>query len=78
MIAIRAGRLIDGRGGSPVEHGAVLVDGNRIVAVGSPREVAIPEDAQVFDFLEDTVLPGLIDGHVHFAPDDGPRLRTAV
>ncbi len=70
MIAIRAGRLIDGRGGLPVEHGIVLVDGNRIVAAGTRREVGIPEDAQVFDFPEDTVLPGLIDGHVHFAPDD--------
>ena len=44
---IKAGRLIDGRGGPPIENGAVLVQGSRIRAVGMAKDVAAPEGARV-------------------------------
>ena len=44
---IKAGLLIDGKGGPPVEQGAVLVQGSKIVAVGRERDVVPPEGAAV-------------------------------
>jgi len=62
-IAIRAGRLIDGRGGPPVANAVILIDGERITAVGPG--LAIPAGARVIDLSRYTVLPGLIDAHTH-------------
>ena len=64
---IRAARLIDGRGGPPLDRGAVLLEGDRIAAVGTEESVVPPEGASVqeLDYGEQTLLPGLVDGHVH-------------
>jgi imidazolonepropionase-like amidohydrolase len=64
-IAIRAGRLFDSRSGQLRVRQVVLIDGERITAVGSEAEVKIPSGAQVIDFSRATVLPGLIDAHTH-------------
>ncbi len=63
VTAIRAARLIDGRGGPPVASAVVLVRGDRIDAVGSG--LAIPAGARVVDLGSATLLPGLIDLHTH-------------
>jgi imidazolonepropionase-like amidohydrolase len=63
VVAIRAGRLIDGRGGAPITNAVILVRGDRITAVGSG--IAIPQGAEVIDLSRSTVLPGLIDAHTH-------------
>ena len=62
-IAIRAGRLIDGKGGAPISNAVILIEGERITAVGAG--LAIPRDARVIDLGAATVLPGLIDCHTH-------------
>ena len=64
---IKAARLIDGRGERPLERGAVLLEGDRIRAVGTEESVEPPEGAHVeeFDYNDKTILPGLIDCHVH-------------
>ncbi len=64
---IKAGRLIDGRGGKAQERMAVLIEGPAIRAVGPQDWVSAPEGApvEVFDFSDKTVLPGLVDGHTH-------------
>lgn len=64
---IKGARLIDGLGGPPVEDGAILVNGSRIVAVGAAREVKAPEgaEAETFDYPGQTVMPGMIDCHTH-------------
>ena len=62
-IAIRAGRLIDGLGGAPVTDAVILVENDRITAVG--KGLAIPAGAQVIDLRRSTVLPGFIDAHTH-------------
>lgn len=62
-IAITGATLIDGSGRDPVRNATVLVQGDRIAAVGP--SVAIPKGAQVLDAAGRTVLPGIIDTHVH-------------
>ena len=62
-IAIRAGTLIDGTGAAPVRNAVILVQGDRITAVGAG--VAIPAGATVIDLSAATVLPGFLDAHVH-------------
>lgn len=64
-VAIRAGRLFDSKSGRILENQLVLVDGERISAVGPADQVQIPSGAQVIDLSKATVLPGLIDGHTH-------------
>ncbi|HVR98854.1 MAG TPA: amidohydrolase family protein, partial [Thermoanaerobaculia bacterium] len=59
------GRLIDGYGGVPIENSVVVIEGERIRAVGRMGEVAIPEGAEVISTEGMSVLPGLWDMHVH-------------
>lgn len=68
-IVLRAARMFDGTSDSIIQHGAVVVQGNRIVAAGA--SVAIPVDAQVIDLGDVTLLPGLIDSHVHLTDQSG-------
>ena len=67
-VAIRAARLIDGRGGTPMLNPVILIDSTRITAVG-PR-LAIPPGATVIDLGNATILPGLIDCHTHITGGD--------
>ena len=64
---IRAARLIDGTGAAPLERGTILIEGDAISAVGTEESVVAPEGAQVqeFDYPDNTLLPGLVDCHVH-------------
>ncbi len=64
-IAIRAGRLFDSKGGRVLTNQMILVQGERISAVGAANTVKIPDGAQVIDFSQATVLPGLVDAHTH-------------
>jgi imidazolonepropionase-like amidohydrolase len=64
-IAITNVRIIDGNGGVPIEHGAVVVDDRRIVAIGAASGVSVPKGSRRIDGKGGTVLPGLADMHVH-------------
>ena len=64
-LAITGVRLIDGTGGDPIERATVIVEGERIDTVGAASKVKIPKDAAVIDAEGMTLLPGLIDCHVH-------------
>ncbi len=63
VIAIRCGRLVDGKNNVPTPDAIILIEGERITAVG--RDVKIPAGADVIDLSKATVLPGLIDTHTH-------------
>ena len=64
-IAIRHIRILDGRG-HKLERGTLVIDGDRILAIGPDQTVRVPKGAQRVDGRGLTVLPGLIDCHVHF------------
>lgn len=59
---IRGGTLIDGNGGPPLANSVIVVEGNRITAVGAQGAVNIPAGAQVIDAAGKFIIPGLIDG----------------
>jgi imidazolonepropionase-like amidohydrolase len=62
-ILIKAGKLIDVRGGRVLANQNILVQGDRIAQVGP--DIAAPAGARVIDLSHSTVLPGLIDNHTH-------------
>src|SRR5579859_7819426 len=66
MLAITNGTLIDGRGSEPLTGMTLLIDNERIAALGRQHELTIPRDTQVIDANGGSILPGLIDTHVHF------------
>jgi len=65
LKALVGGRLIDGYGGAPLLDSVVIIDGEKIVAVGRQGQVAIPAGAEVISTEGMDVLPGLWDCHVH-------------
>jgi imidazolonepropionase-like amidohydrolase len=64
-VVISGVRLIDGRGGAPVEDATVVVDGERIAAAGPRAQVRPPAGAQTVDGKGLTLLPGFLDAHFH-------------
>lgn len=70
--AIRNARVIDGTGAPATEHVTVLIDGDRITRIGHDLDVG---DRQVLDATGLTLLPGLIDSHVHLNSVPGAMLR---
>lgn len=62
--------LIDGTGAEPVENGSVVIQDNRIKEVFPGRPGTLPAGAEVFDCRGQTLLPGLIDAHVHIGAVD--------
>lgn len=71
VLVIRGGRVVDGTGRGPIEDGVVVVRGERIERVGPAAEVEAPRGPEVreLDAAGLTVMPGLIDLHVHFTGD---------
>jgi imidazolonepropionase-like amidohydrolase len=63
VVAIRAGRLFDARSGRMLTGQTILVRGDKIAEVGA--NVNVPPEARVVDLGDATVLPGMIDVHVH-------------
>jgi imidazolonepropionase-like amidohydrolase len=58
-------RLIDGVGGPPIADARIVIEGDRITAVGPMAQVPAPPGAEYVDLTGRTVLPGLIDAHFH-------------
>ena len=66
MLAITNGTIIDGLGGDPLTGMTLLIENERIVALDRQDQVTIPRGTTVIDALGGSILPGLIDTHVHF------------
>jgi len=77
VIAIRAGKLFDARSGNLLNNQIVLIRGDRVADVGA--SVQIPREARVIDLSSATVMPGLIDAHVHVnTGGETPAQRSLV
>jgi len=83
-LVISGAMLIDGTGRPAVSDAVVVVQGNRIDAVGSGDEVTAPDGARQIDALGRTLIPGMVDCHVHAytsgfvpAPPPGDELAYA-
>src|SRR6266699_975683 len=66
-VVLKAARLFDGKSKSLIPNGVVVVQGDKIVDVGS--NVAIPSDAKVIDLGDMTLSPGFMDAHTHLTLD---------
>jgi imidazolonepropionase-like amidohydrolase len=64
-VVLEGGTLIDGTGKPPMANAVIVVEGARIKAVGVKGQVTYPANARVIRLDGRTILPGLIDGHVH-------------
>ncbi len=67
LFAVVGGRLVDGTGATPIDDSVVLVRDGRVDLAGRAEDVAVPPEAAILDAAGMTVLPGLIDCHVHLS-----------
>jgi imidazolonepropionase-like amidohydrolase len=72
-VAIKAGRMFDARAGKNLTNQVILIKGDRITDVGPADRIQIPQGARVIDLSRATVLPGLIDRHVHLFQEQQPN-----
>ena len=70
-LLLSGARLVTMRGDEVIERGDILIDGNRIVAVGASGSLTVPDGAQVRDVSGMTITPGFVDTHAHLRPPSG-------
>ena len=68
---LRGGRVVTMRGDEVIENADLVVQGNRILAVGRRGTVQFPDFARIFDVSGTTVVPGFVDTHAHMRPSYG-------
>ena len=68
-VAVSAAKLIDVQTGKVIEHPVVLIEDERIIAVGPAASVTVPAGTKRIDLPSLTLLPGLIDMHVHLTAE---------
>lgn len=64
-VVLSGARLITMKGDEVIEDGVVVINGNRIEAIGPRGSVTVPADARVMDMAGKTIIPGLVDAHWH-------------
>ncbi len=65
MIAFVGGKVLTMEQDEIIDNGVVVVDQNKIIAVGKQGDVTIPNKAKIIDITGKTIMPGLIDAHAH-------------
>ncbi len=75
-LAIVGATIIDGHGGVPIADGTIVIEGDRISAVGPRASVAVPEGAEVIDGSGKFVTPGFVDTNVHMSLAFGRGARV--
>ena len=65
VVVLKAARLIDGTGVAAITNAVIVIDGNKIAAVGPASSVNVPANAKVVDLGDVTLLPGFMDMHTH-------------
>jgi imidazolonepropionase-like amidohydrolase len=77
LVAVRSGRMFDAKAGTMLSNQIILIRGDRIADVGPSLQ--IPPGARVIDLSGATVLPGMIDAHVHNAGrGDSAEMKTII
>src|SRR5437764_2494833 len=64
-VVLEGGTLIDGTGKNPINNAVVVIEGDRIKSIGTKGQLTYPPNARVINTEGKTILPGLVDGHVH-------------
>lgn len=64
-IALTNARIITMESDKVIEKGTLIINQNRIEAIGKTGEVAVPADARVYDMTNKTLMPGMVDAHAH-------------
>ncbi|HEV7373372.1 MAG TPA: amidohydrolase family protein [Pyrinomonadaceae bacterium] len=77
-LVIRGGRLIDGTGRPPIEHAVIVIVDGKVQAVFREGDGVIPPSARVIDASGRTILPGLIDDHVHLIIGSGGSANSPL
>ena len=67
-IAFKNVRIITMKDDEVIENGAIVIDQNKISAIGKASDVQIPADAKVYDMAGKTIMPGIVDVHAHLHP----------
>ncbi|WP_419166637.1 amidohydrolase family protein [Candidatus Palauibacter sp.] len=75
-LAIIGATIIDGNGGARIADGTMVIEGDRISAVGDRASVAVPEGAEVIDGSGKFVTPGFVDTNVHMSLAFGRGTRV--
>lgn len=70
-IALKNARIITMRGDEVIENGTILINQNKITAIGKAGDIMIPDDAKIYDLTGKTIMPGIVDvhAHLHTSPD---------
>src|SRR5258706_8370441 len=68
VTAFEGARLIVGDGGAPIENATLVVDGTKILQAGRAADVSVPAGANRVILAGKTVMPMIIDSHVHLSP----------
>lgn len=79
VVALTGAKIVSmaAEDGGVIENGVIIVDGNRIAAIGAANDIAVPENARIFDASGKTIIPGLIDAHAHGAQGTGDIIPQA-
>ena len=75
---LKGGVLIDGTGKSPQENAIVVIKGSKIVAIGDEGDVEIPSDSNIIPVNGNTIMPGLIDAHIHLSGTRSPDMTEWI
>lgn len=67
-VLLKGGRIITMKGEEVIENGDVLIENNRVKAVGKTGTLSVPANAKVFDVTGKTITPGFVDPHAHMWP----------
>jgi imidazolonepropionase-like amidohydrolase/Tol biopolymer transport system component len=71
LLALKGARIITMKGDEVIDEGTILIENNKIKAIGKASDVAIPADIKVVDVTGKTIMPGMVDVHAHLrtSPD---------